>query len=58
VQRYTVNARKRQVEAWQRGNEVREVSPGLYLLTNKLMYDRRFGLLVEGKPLDAQSLVQ
>lgn len=58
VQRYTVTVRQGRVNQWQGLGDVREISPGLYLLTNELLYSRRFGLLVNDQPLDAQSLVQ
>ena len=58
LQRYTVNARRSQVEAWQARGDVQEVQPGLYLLVDELRYDQRLGLMAEGRPLDAASLVQ
>lgn len=58
LQRYTVSARRRQVEAWQSRGDVVEVLPGLFLLLDELRYDARYGLLPEGRTLDAASLVQ
>lgn len=58
VQRYTVSVRRRLLERWQAAGDVREVVPGLFLLVDELLYDGRFGLLPQGKPLDAASLVQ
>ncbi|MCB2022876.1 MAG: CRISPR-associated endonuclease Cas3'' [Rhizobacter sp.] len=58
LQRYTVNTRRRQVEQWQDRGDVLEVQPGLFLLIDELRYDARFGLLPEGRALDAASLVQ
>lgn len=57
LQRYIVNARRRQVQAWQQRGDVQEVQPGLFLLIDALRYDKRFGLLPQGQPLDAASLV-
>lgn len=58
VQRYTVSARRREVEAMQAVGDVRELTPGLYLLIDELRYDRRFGLMPRGEPLDAATMVQ
>ncbi|MCW7540490.1 CRISPR-associated helicase Cas3' [Aquabacterium sp. A7-Y] len=58
VQRYTVSARLQLVRQWQEAGDVKEVSPGLFLLMNELLYDSRFGLLPKGAPLAAESLVQ
>jgi CRISPR-associated endonuclease/helicase Cas3 len=58
LQRYTVTARRREVEVWQQRGDVQEVQPGLYVLVDELRYDSRRGLLVEGKPLSAQTLAQ
>lgn len=58
LQRYTVTARRRQVEAWQQRGDVLEVQPGLFLLVDELRYDPRRGLLAEGRSLSAASLVQ
>ena len=58
LQRYTVNARRRQVTVWQQRGDVEEVQPGLFVLIDELRYDARYGLLPEGRVLDAASLVQ
>lgn len=60
LQRYTVSARRRQIDAWAAQGGVQELGAGqgLYLLTDDLRYDARFGLLPQGRPLDASSLVQ
>jgi len=58
LQRYTVTIRRRQVDAWQGSGAVREVQPGLFLLVDELLYDTRRGLLADGQPLSATSLVQ
>ncbi len=58
LQRYTVTARRRQVEVWQQRGDVLEVQPGLFVLIDELRYDARLGLLAEGRPLSAASLVQ
>jgi CRISPR-associated endonuclease/helicase Cas3 len=58
LQRYTVSARRRQVEAWQARGDVKEVQPECFVLVDALRYDARFGLMPEGRPLDAATLVQ
>lgn len=58
VQRYCVSVRLRQLEPMQRGGDVQEVSPGVFVLLDDARYDARFGLLQDGMALDAQSLVQ
>ena len=58
LQRYTVQARKRVVESWQQAGDLEEVLPGLFVLTSALMYSSSRGLLSEGAPLVAASLVQ
>lgn len=58
LQRYTVTARLKLVREWQKSGDAIETAPGLYLLSNELLYDRRYGLLPQGKPLDAASLIQ
>jgi len=58
LQRYTVTVRRKQVEKWQARGDVRELVPGMYLLTDDLRYDGRLGLLPEGQTLDATTLVQ
>ncbi len=58
LQRYTVNARRKQVEKWQGRGDVEEVLPGMYVLTDSMRYDDRYGLLPEGQVLDVATLVQ
>lgn len=58
LQRYTVTARRKQVEAWQARGDVQELVPGMYLLIDELRYNSRLGLLPESQALDAASLVQ
>ncbi|HEY8708182.1 MAG TPA: hypothetical protein VIM34_09305 [Burkholderiaceae bacterium] len=58
LQRYTVTARRKQIEAWQARGDVKELVPEMYLLTDELRYDDRLGLLPDGQALDAASLVQ
>ncbi len=58
LQRYTVAARQREVQGWQQHGDVQEIQPGLFLLIDEMRYDARLGLLAEGKPLSAASLVQ
>lgn len=58
LQRYIVSVRRRQVDQWQQRGDVREVLPGVFLLVDTLRYDARLGLLPEGRPLAAASLVQ
>ena len=58
LQRYTVTARRKQIEAWQARGDVKELVPEMYLLTNELLYNDRLGLLPDGQALDAASLVQ
>lgn len=58
LQRYTVTARRKQIEAWQARGDVKELVPKMYLLTNELLYNDRLGLLPDGQALDAASLVQ
>lgn len=57
LQRYTVTARRKQVEVWQARGDLQELVPGMYLLIDELRYDSSLGLLSEGNALDAASLV-
>jgi CRISPR-associated endonuclease/helicase Cas3 len=57
LQRHTVQVRRRIVDGWQRQGDVVEALPSLFVLTNPLRYHDRLGLLPEGQPLDAASLV-
>lgn len=47
LQRYTISARNRELQRWQQQGDVREMQPGLYLLTTELRYDTRLGLLMD-----------
>lgn len=58
LQRYTVTARRKQIQVWQARGDVQELVPGMYLLIDELRYDGRLGLLQEGNTLAATSLVQ
>lgn len=60
LQRYTVTVRRKLVDKWAAQGDVLELGAGMgiYLLTDELRYDERLGLLPEGQPLDAASLVQ
>jgi CRISPR-associated endonuclease/helicase Cas3 len=57
LQRYTVQVRRRMLDAWQRQHDVDEVMPGMFVLNTRGLYDDRLGLLPEGLALDAASLV-
>jgi CRISPR-associated endonuclease/helicase Cas3 len=57
LQRHTVQVRRHIIDAWQRQGDVVEALPGLFVLDNPLRYHERLGLLPEGQPLDAASLV-
>jgi CRISPR-associated endonuclease/helicase Cas3 len=57
LQRYTVNVRQRVLATWQTRGDVKELVPGMYLLTDELRYDDRLGLLPEGVSLEPPSLV-
>jgi CRISPR-associated endonuclease/helicase Cas3 len=50
LQRYTVNARRKTIEPWQRRGDVEEVLPGLFVLSNPLRYDARRGLIADDDP--------
>jgi CRISPR-associated endonuclease/helicase Cas3 len=50
LQRYTVQARKRTVEPWQRVGDVEEAMPNLFVLINPLRYDARRGLITDDDP--------
>ncbi|MEI7464122.1 MAG: CRISPR-associated helicase Cas3' [Burkholderiales bacterium] len=58
LQRYTVTARRKQVDPWQTRGDVQELVPGIYLLIDGLRYNARLGLLPEDQALDAASLLQ
>lgn len=57
LQRYTVTVRRKLVATWQARGDVRELVPGMYLLTDELRYHDRLGLMPDDQPLDAASLV-
>jgi CRISPR-associated endonuclease/helicase Cas3 len=57
LQRYIVNIRRRDGDAWHRRGDLELLMPGLYLLIDELRYDDRFGLLLEDAPLDAARFV-
>jgi CRISPR-associated endonuclease/helicase Cas3 len=57
LQRYTVQVRRRMLDAWQRQGDVEETVPGVFLLNTPSRYHDRLGLLPEGQALDAASLV-
>lgn len=58
LQRFVVQARRRDALAWLARGDVIEPLPGWFVLTDEQRYDARFGLLPEGALLDAQTLVQ
>lgn len=58
MQRYTVNVRKPQIDMLVAACDCREVSPGLYVLQTKDVYDHCFGLMPKGQFLDPGSPVQ
>lgn len=58
VQRYVLNIRQRQLDDLLRTHAVKPLACGLYLLEDDTRYDRRFGLLPSGIPLDAATMVQ
>lgn len=58
LQRYVVQAPRREVLRWQSAGDVTEPLPGWYVLHNELLYDGRRGLLPSGAMLDARTLVQ
>ena len=57
LQRYVVSVRRKPLENWQRIGDVQEIQPGLFLLIDTLRYDERRGLLADGGPMAAASLV-
>jgi CRISPR-associated endonuclease/helicase Cas3 len=60
LQRHTVTVRRKLVDSWAAQGDVQELGAGtgIYLLIDELRYDKRLGLLPEGRALDAASLVQ
>jgi CRISPR-associated endonuclease/helicase Cas3 len=57
LQRFFVQVRRRVLDTWQRQQDVTEVLPGVFVLNSPRRYHERLGLLPEGQPLDAASLV-
>ena len=45
------------MQGWQVRGDATEALPGLYVLNDALRYDARLGLVPDGEPLDAASLV-
>lgn len=58
LQRYVVQARRRDALVWLARGQVSEPLPGWFVLRHEQRYDPRFGLLPDGASLDAQTLVQ
>ncbi|HEY1128314.1 MAG TPA: CRISPR-associated endonuclease Cas3'' [Roseateles sp.] len=58
VQRYVLTIRQHQLNDLLSSGAVKGLACGLYLLEDDTRYDRRFGLLPRGNPLDAMTLVQ
>ena len=58
LQRFIVQVRQRAADTWQQRRDIEEVLPGLFILNNALLYDHGLGLLRDGRPLSAKSLVQ
>ena len=58
LQRFVVQARRRDALAWLARGDLVEPLPGWFVLRDEQRYDARFGLLPEGALLDAQTLVQ
>lgn len=58
LQRYIVQARRRDTLAWLAQGDVREPMPGWFVLVDELRYDDRFGLLPGGSSYEPVSLVQ
>lgn len=58
LQRYIVNVRRGELSAAEAHGDVRELLPGLFLLVDTARYDLRLGLLRDGSPISATTLVQ
>lgn len=58
LQRFVVQARRRDALTWLARGDLIEPLPGWFVLRDDQRYDTRFGLLPEGALLDAQTLVQ
>ncbi|MCX7901791.1 MAG: CRISPR-associated endonuclease Cas3'' [Burkholderiaceae bacterium] len=58
LQRFVVQAPRRDVRAWLERGDVAEPMPGWYLLRDETRYDARRGLLRDGAVLDARTLAQ
>lgn len=58
LQRYIVQAPRRDVLAWLARGDVTEPLPGWFVLSDEARYDARRGLLRDGAVLDARTLAQ
>ena len=58
LQRYLVQAPRRDVDAWLARGDVAEPLPGWFVLQDPTRYDARRGLLRDGAVLDARTLAQ
>lgn len=58
LQRFVVQARRRDVLGGLAVGDFAEPLPGWFVLNDTLRYNARFGLLAQGAPLDAATLVQ
>ncbi|MFO1294239.1 MAG: CRISPR-associated helicase Cas3' [Rubrivivax sp.] len=58
LQRYVVQAPRRDVMAWLARGDVAEPMPGWFVLRDPMLYHPRRGLLREGAVLDARTLAQ
>ncbi|MBL8289154.1 MAG: CRISPR-associated endonuclease Cas3'' [Rubrivivax sp.] len=58
LQRYVVQARRREVQAGLARGDFSEALPGWLVLNDDQRYSTRFGLLADGATLDAATLVQ
>lgn len=58
LQRYVVQAPRRDVDAWLARGDVAEPLPGWFVLQDEALYDARRGLLRDGAVLDARTLAQ
>jgi CRISPR-associated endonuclease/helicase Cas3 len=58
LQRYVVQVRRQVINKEQGPGGVEEVLPGLFVLKDTLLYDRTYGLVIGGRSLPPESLVQ
>lgn len=58
LQRYVVQAPRRDVDVWLARGDVAEPLPGWFVLKDEALYDARRGLLRDGAVLDARTLAQ